>query len=77
MFPWSQSRRTLQQVFVELQKAAKVNPQGKVRYGFHDIRRAFATMNAARLTPDALQALMQHKGTIRRRNATSTLLGNY
>jgi hypothetical protein len=30
-------------------------------YGFHDLRRAFATMNAGQLTPDALQALTRHK----------------
>ena len=39
-----------------------VRPAGsKKRYGFHDLRRGFATMNADRLTPDALQILMQHQ----------------
>jgi len=31
------------------------------RYWFHDLRRAFATLNADRLTGDALQKLMRHR----------------
>ena len=56
----AQQRKQLYDDFNRVQTAAKVKPHGKLRYGFHDIRRAFATMNAANLTPDVPQRLMQH-----------------
>ncbi len=61
MFPWHRRRGKVFEQFGLIQAAAGVKPAGKDRYGFHDIRRAFATMNADRMTGDALQALMQHK----------------
>jgi integrase len=70
VFPWSHNKTTLYEEFGAIQTAAKINlPCRKAHehtdachvYGFHDLRRAFATMNADRLTPDALQALMRHK----------------
>ncbi len=62
LFPWKLTERPLYKEFFRLQKLAKVIPDGgKLHYGFHDLRRGFATMNADRMTPDALQALMQHK----------------
>ena len=62
IFAWAHPRRDLFEEFHAIQKAAGVRPEGpKAFYGFHDLRRAFATMNAATLTPDALQTLMQHK----------------
>lgn len=61
-FPWNHNRRQLFVKFDAIQRKAGVQPEwGRERYGFHDLRRAFATMNAERLTADALQALMQHK----------------
>ena len=33
-------------------------------YGFHDFRRAFATVNAPRLKPETLQKLMRHRSYI-------------
>jgi integrase len=67
---WNHDQRTLHNKFAEIQEAAGVNLpcQGEHQhtrfchvYGFHDLRRAFATMNADKLTPDALQTLMRHK----------------
>jgi len=61
VFPLEVDRRSLYTEFELIQKAAGVKPHGKQFYGFHDLRRAFATMNADRMSGDALQALMQHK----------------
>jgi integrase len=70
VFPWNHNRRTLDEEFLRIQQAAGVRlPCPKTHkhtdhchaYGFHDLRRAFATMNADKLSPDALQSLMRHK----------------
>jgi len=70
LFPWNHSERQVWEEFARIQGAAKVKlPCVKEHkhtdacyvYGFHDLRRAFATMNASRLSADALQHLMQHK----------------
>jgi integrase len=70
VFPWNHNRRTLHTEFARIQEAAGIHlpcrgNHGHTRfchvYGFHDLRRAFATMNADRLTADALQSLMRHK----------------
>ncbi|HMF15752.1 MAG TPA: site-specific integrase [Gemmataceae bacterium] len=70
VFPWNYNRRTLHARFMRLQEIAGIHlpcqdAHKHTRYchvyGFHDLRRAFATMNADKLTPDALQTLMRHK----------------
>jgi integrase len=70
VFPWPHNDSVLYRQFARIQEAAGVRLPCPCEhkhtrfchvYGFHDLRRAFATMNAARLTPDALQALMRHK----------------
>ncbi|MBM4073527.1 MAG: site-specific integrase [Planctomycetes bacterium] len=70
VFPWNHNKTTLYGQFAEIQEAAKIKLPCQARhehtrfchvYGFHDFRRALATMNADKLTPDALQALMRHK----------------
>lgn len=61
VFTIETGRRQLYSEWHALQDAAGVKPDGKARYGFHDLRRAFATMNVDRLSPETLQRLMQHK----------------
>jgi integrase len=70
ILPWDRDETCLYNQFRRIQEAAKVKlPCSKQHkhspachvYGFHDLRRAFATMNASRLTGDALKALMRHK----------------
>ena len=77
VFPWPHHERTLYVEFARIQQAAKTEKGERIidlpcrekhehtdachLYGFHDLRRAFATQNALRLTENALQALMRHK----------------
>jgi integrase len=70
VFTWHHNRRTLHAEFARIQEAAGIKLPCNEKhthtrychvYGFHDLRRAFATMNADKLTPDALQTLMRHK----------------
>jgi integrase len=71
VFPWPKDRQTIWAEFARIQAEAGIDlpchenhaehTDACHRYGFHDLRRAFATMNADRLTGDALQAMMRHK----------------
>jgi integrase len=70
VFPWNHNPRTLSSEFHRIQRKAGINLlcRGEHEhtpachcYGFHDCRRAFGTINATRMTPDALQALMRHE----------------
>src|SRR5262249_51220578 len=70
VFPWNHDQRTLYTQFARIQEAAGIHLSCDKEhehtrfchvYGFHHLRRAFATMNADKLTPDALQALLRHK----------------
>jgi integrase len=70
VFPWDLNRRTLHVHFHRLQQAAGIHlpcqedhkhSDGCFCYGFHDLRRAFATENAGEMSGEALQKLMRHK----------------
>ncbi len=69
VFPWPHRRRVLWEEFGDIQEAARLHDgsvlpkAGKCgrRYGFHDLRRGFATMNAGQMDLFELQQLMQHK----------------
>ena len=70
VFSWPNHGRTLWSDFAKIQQAAGIDLPCREKhehtaachlYGFHDLRRAFATQNALRLTENALQALMRHK----------------
>ena len=68
IFPWKDSRLLLHEQFAMIQEAAGIklpcrgnHEHTRYCYGFHDLRRAFASMNAEKLTPDTLQLLMRHK----------------
>jgi len=74
VFPWEKSHRGLYDQFGKIQDAAGIwfpcpdasDPKhgdctgACHRYGFHDERRAFATLNAENMTREALQTLMRH-----------------
>jgi len=70
VFPWPQGHTALSDQLVRVQQKAGIDlpcarrhehtPSCRVS-SWHDWRRAFATQNAARLTPEALQALMRHR----------------
>jgi integrase len=70
VFPWNHDPRTLWTEFTRMQSEAGIHLVCREKhdhtaschvYGFHDFRRAFATVNAPRLKSEVLQRLMRHK----------------
>ena len=69
VFPWNHNNRTLWSEFARIQEATQIadkSPMPKCGknggwYGFHDLRRGFATVNAASMDLFELQSLMQHR----------------
>jgi len=70
VFPWGHDEQRLWIEFRRIQTAVRIKlvcrenhdhtPACHV-YGFHDLRRAFATVNAQRMKPEVLQKMMRHK----------------
>ena len=87
VFPWKHNRRMLYPEFHRIQKAAGISlscrePHEHTErcqfYGFHDLRRAFATENVGHLSPVQLQGLMRHRDfqtTVRYINVATSLRG--
>lgn len=70
VFPWPHGRRDIWSEFHRIQKTAGIDlpclekhehTEACRYYGFHDLRRAFATQNEENLTAEALQRLMRHR----------------
>ena len=70
VFPWQHDERQLWTEFGRLQREVGIHlicrdthehTEACHVYGFHDLRRAFATVNAKRLKPEVLQKMMRHK----------------
>ncbi len=74
---WGEFGRIQKEVGIKLDCAEKHDHTEACHvYGFHDLRRAFATVNAPRLKPECLQKLMRHKSystTLRYVNTASQL----
>jgi len=61
VLPWPYGRRDLWDQFHRIQEAAGVRKRDGRYYGFHDLRRGFATLNVSRMSAEALQRIMRHK----------------
>lgn len=72
VFWWTQDARGLYEEFERIQDAAGIDlpcvdyrqhqcSRACHRYGFHCVRRGFATENESKMTPRELQVMMQHK----------------
>lgn len=70
VFPWQHGRRALWDEFHRIQAEAGIHLPCRVKhehtpachlYGFHDLRRGFATANAGKLSASELQTMMRHR----------------